>query len=154
MSAFTRTRVATTYSRTAVCAAMLLTGLTALSPGSARATDLHYFIQSPALGGGNPAALQMAQYDRSLELAKAAAAAAANKPPVDPNAAFVNAIISQLNGLVAQSIAQKIASSTNGQSGFLQSGSVSITYMNTDGQLTITITSPSGTTTLTVPTGS
>lgn len=153
MGAFSTTRVATTYARTAAVAAMLLTGLPVLYPGSAEATDLHYFIQSPTLGGNNPAALQMAQYDRSLELAKAAAEAAAAKPPADPNAAFVNAIISQLNGLVAQSIAQKIASSTNGQSGFLQSGSVSITYMNTDGQLTITITSPSGTTTLTVPTG-
>jgi len=148
-STFTRDR------RIAGLAAALLAVLAAAVPGPAQSTDLHYVIQSPSFGGVNPTAFQMAQYERSLEASRIAAAAAAAKAgsPTDPNAAFVNAIISQLNGLVAQSIAQKIANSTNGQSGFLQSGSVSITYMNLDGQLTITITSPSGSTTLTVPTG-
>jgi hypothetical protein len=123
--------------------------------GAVQATDLHYTMQSPSFGGNNPIALQMAQFDRSLQAARDAAAAAAAKAaiPPDPNAPFVNAIVSQLNGLVAQSIAQKIANSTPGTSGSVHSGNVTITYTNSDGQLSITITSPTGSTTLTVPSG-
>ncbi|UAL09999.1 curli assembly protein CsgF [Caulobacter segnis] len=123
--------------------------------GPVRATDLHYTMLSPSFGGTNPIGLQMAQFDRSLQAARAAAAAAAAKAaiPPDPNAPFVNAIISQLNGLVAQSIAQKIANSAPGTSGSVHSGNVTITYTNSDGQLSITITSPTGSTTLTVPSG-
>lgn len=123
--------------------------------GPVQATDLHYTMLSPSFGGSNPIALQMAQFDRSLQAARDAAAAARAKAaiPPDPNAPFVNAIISQLNGLVAQSIAQKIANSTPGTSGSVHSGNVTITYTNSDGQLSITITSPTGSTTLTVPSG-
>lgn len=123
--------------------------------GPAQATDLHYNMLSPSFGGTNPIGLQMAQFDRSLQAARAAAAAAAAKAaiPPDPNAPFVNAIVSQLNGLVAQSIAQKIANSAPGTSGSVHSGNVTITYTNSDGQLSITITSPTGSTTLTVPSG-
>lgn len=123
--------------------------------GPVQATDLHYTMQSPSFGGTNPIALQMAQFDRSLRAARDAAAAAAAKAaiPPDPNAPFVNAIVSQLNGLVAQSIAQKIANSAPGTAGSVHSGNVTITYTNSDGQLSITITSPSGSTTLTVPSG-
>lgn len=121
----------------------------------AAATDLHYVLQSPNLGGTNPAALQMAQYVEGLKQAKAAADAAAAKAaqPADPNQPFVNAIISQLNGIVAQSVAQKIANSQAGQAGTIQSGDVTITYANSDGQLSVTITTPTGSTTLTVPAG-
>jgi hypothetical protein len=131
---------------------MAILGLTA---AAASATDLHYVLQSPNLGGNNPAALQMAQYAESLRIATLAAQAAAAKAaqPPDPNAPFVNAIVSQLNGIVAQAVASKIANSTNGQAGTIQSGSVTITYTNSDGQLSVTISSPTGSTTLTVPAG-
>jgi hypothetical protein len=136
-------------------AAAIASGLAALTAGPASATDLHYMMLSPNFGGSNPIAFQMAQFDRGLDAARAAAAAAAAKAaiPPDPNAPFVNAIVSQLNGLVAQTIAQKIANSQPGTAGTVQSGNVTITYTNSDGQLNITITTPSGSTTLTVPSG-
>ncbi|KQY27779.1 hypothetical protein ASD21_09145 [Caulobacter sp. Root1455] len=110
---------------------------------------------SPNFGGFNPVAFQMAQYKKSLEAAEAAAEAAAARSatPSDPNQAFINAIVSQLNGIVAQTIAQKIANAQPGQAGTVQSGSVTITYVNSDGQLSVTITSPTGTTTLVIPSG-
>jgi hypothetical protein len=133
-------------------AATLIGDLLFCSP-PAHATDLNYVLQSPSFGGTNGTALQMAQFNQSLVAQQAAAKAAAAKQaiPPDPNAAFVNAIISQLNGIVAQTIAQKIANSTNGQAGTIQSGNVTITYVNSDGQLSVTITTPTGTTTLTIP---
>lgn len=122
----------------------------------ALATDLLYAPMSPNFGGNNPVALQMAQYANTLKAqrAQAAASAAAAAAPVDPNAQFVDAIISQLNGLVAQSIAQKIANSTAGQAGTISSGNVTITYVNSDGQLNVTIATPTGSTVLNVPSGS
>ncbi len=118
-------------------------------------TDLRYAPMSPNFGGFNPVAFQMAQYEKSLKAAQAAADAAAARAaiPGDPNQAFVNAIVSQLNGIVAQTIAQRIANAQNGQAGTIQSGSVTITYINSDGQLSVTITSPTGTTTLVIPAG-
>lgn len=125
----------------------------AATPGLA--TDLRYAPMSPNFGGFNPVGFQMAQYEKSLKAAKEAAEAAAQRAgtPNDPNQAFVNAIISQLNGIVAQTIASKIANAQNGQAGTIQSGSVTITYINSDGQLSVTITSPTGTTTLVIPAG-
>ncbi len=82
--------------------------------------------------------------------AKAAAQAIAAP---DPNQQFANAIISQLNSLVARDVALKIANSQNGDAGTIQSGSVSVTYVNADGQLNISINTPSGSTTLSLPTG-
>ncbi len=126
-------------------------------PGSAQATDLLYLLRSPSFGGTDNAALTSAQFEQSLKAQRAtnqAAAQAAAKPAVtDPNAAFVAALTSQLTGLVAQSIAQKIANSQNGQAGTIQSGNVVITYVNSDGQLAVTITSPTGSTTLSIPVG-
>ena len=119
------------------------------------ATDQLYVLQSPSFGGTNPAALQAAQYEKSLRdqrdsSAKAAAQAIAAP---DPNQQFANAIISQLNSLVARDVALKIANSQNGDAGTIQSGSVSVTYVNADGQLNISINTPSGSTTLSLPTG-
>lgn len=126
-----------------------------LSATPGLATDLRYAPMSPNFGGFNPVAFQMAQYEKSLKAAKEAAEAAAVRSgtPTDPNQAFVNAIVSQLNGVVAQTIAQRIANAQPGQAGTIQSGSVSITYINSDGQLSVTITSPTGTTTLVIPSG-
>lgn len=129
-------------------------GLT-LSATPGLTTDLRYAPMSPNFGGFNPVAFQMAQYEKSLKAAEDAAEAAAARAatPTDPNAAFVNAIVSQLNGIVAQTVARSIANAQPGQAGTIQSGSVSITYINSDGQLSVTITSPTGTTTLVLPSG-
>lgn len=126
----------------------------------AAATDLLYTLQSPSFGGTNTAAFTSAQFEQSLKAQRAANQRAANQAAAakaaiptatDPNAAFVTAITSQLTGLVAQSIAQKIANSQNGQAGTIQSGGVTITYVNSDGQLNVTITTPTGSTVLSIP---
>jgi hypothetical protein len=129
--------------------------LSILAAPPAAATDLFATLQSPAFGGADSAALSAAQTGQSLKVQAAAVKAALQKPPtppVDPNAAFISAITSQLTGLVAETIAQKIANSKNGQAGTIKSDGVIITYVNSDGELSITITTPTSTTTLTIPT--
>jgi hypothetical protein len=90
-----------------VGAAILSAGLSA----SVLATDLLYVLQSPSFGGNNPAAFQSAQFEKSLRDQRAASAAAAAKVTAapDPNQQFANAIISQLNSLVARDVALKIS---------------------------------------------
>lgn len=138
--------------------AIMLTGAAMLSgtmATSAFATDLLYILQSPSFGGNNPAAFQSAQFEKSLRDQRAASAAAAAKVTAapDPNQQFANAIISQLNSLVARDVALKISNSKDGDAGTIQSGAVSVTYVNADGQLNISINTPSGSTSLSLPTG-
>ena len=71
---------------------------------------------SPNFGGGNGIALSMAQQQNSLKtahavaLASAAAAAASKVNSINNvNQSFINAIVSQLTGLVAYKIATGIA---------------------------------------------
>ena len=127
----------------------------ALLPTSGLATDLLYVPQSPAFGGNNPSALQAAEYDKSLRVQRAAAIASAAKSATaaDPNQQFANAILSQLNSLVARDVALRIAASQNGDAGTIQSGNVSVTYVNSDGQLNIVINTPAGITTVNLPSG-
>jgi len=139
-------------------AAVLLALTLAATPQAAGATDLSYTLMSPAFGGSDPAALQAAEYDKGLQqtrAANAAAAAAAAQAAAanTPTQQFANAIISQLNSLVARDVALQVANSQPGQAGTIQSGNVSVTYVNSDGQLNITISTPTGSTTLTLPTG-
>jgi len=141
--------------------AMLVTsGMLLLSTaGTASATDLFVVLRSPSFGGTNAAPFQYEQFEKTLRdqraTAKAAASAAASgaTAAADQNQQFANAIISQLNSLVAREIALKIADSKPGDAGTIQSGDVSITFINADGQLNVVITTPSGSTTLSVPTG-
>ena len=130
----------------------------AAAPHVARATDLTYVLQSPAFGGTNPAALNAAEYDKGLAQARAsnaaaAASAASAAASSGPTQQFANAIISQLNSLVAINVAQQIANSHPGDAGTIQSGNVSVTYVNADGQLNISINTPTGATTLSLPSG-
>ncbi len=134
----------------------LMVALLALhNAAPAAATDLQYVLMSPNFGGSNASALQMAQTVQSLKAAQAAAQAAASRAatPTDPSQAFVNAIMSQLNGIVAISVAQKLVNTPSNQTSTIQSGNVTLVATNVDGQLTVTITSPTGSTTLTVPSG-
>lgn len=128
------------------------------------ATDLYYNLMSPNFGGTNAVALSMAQQENSLKTAHAAAVAAAAARAASvtsstgtaanaQNQAFINAIISQLTGLVAYRVATGIANAPPGATGTVQSGDTTITYINNAGALSVTLTSPSGSTTLTVPTG-
>ncbi len=131
------------------------------------ASDLGYTLMSPNFGGNNAVALSMAGQQNNLKAtyaatqAKAAAAALALTTTAAGGAnsansvsqAFINAIVSQLTGLVAYKIATGIANTAPGQSGTVQSGGTTITYVNSDGQLQVTLTSPTGSTTIAVPTG-
>jgi hypothetical protein len=129
--------------------------------GTASATDLFVVLRSPSFGGTATAPFQYEQFQKTLRDqratdAKAAAAAAKTAlgtTAADQNQQFANAIISQLNSLVARDIALKIANSKAGDAGTIQSGDVSITFINADGQLNIVITTPTGSTNLSVPTG-
>ena len=127
----------------------------ALMSPPAFATDLLYILQSPAFGGNNPSALQAAEYDKSLASQRAAAvtATAAAALAANPSQQFSNAIVSQLNSLVARDVALKIAASSNGDAGTIQSGTDSVTYANSDGQLNIVINTPTGSTTVNLPSG-
>lgn len=129
-------------------------------PVPALASDLGYALMSPNFGGGNGIALSMAQQQNSLKtahavaLASAAAAAASKVNSINNvNQSFINAIVSQLTGLVAYKIATGIANTGPGKSGTVQSGDTTISYVNSDGQLNVTLTSPSGSTKIAVPTG-
>lgn len=124
------------------------------------ASDLNYVLMSPNFGGNNGIGLSMAQQQNSLKTARAAAlasaaAAAATKASNanSVNQSFINAIVSQLTGLVAYKIATGIANTAPGKSGTVQSGDTTITYVNSDGQLNVTLTSPTGSTNIAVPTG-
>ena len=129
--------------------------------GTASATDQFVVLRSPSFGGTNATPFQYEQFEKTLRdqrdaTAKAAASASAAgsaAAAADQNQQFANAIISQLNSLVARDIALKIANSKAGDAGTIQSGSVSITFINADGQLNVVITTPTGSTNLSVPTG-
>ena len=120
----------------------------------AQATDLYFNLMSPNFGGTNGIALSMAQQEASLQKAHAAASSPSGTTAATAqNQAFINAIISQLTGLVAYRVATQIANAQPGQAGTIQSGDTTITYVNNTGELSVTLTSPAGTTTLAVPTG-
>lgn len=137
-----------------VAIAAVLGFVVASPPG--RATDLHYTLMSPSFGGTDTVPYQMEQAQNALIASKKAAQTAAAKAVVaaDPYAPLISAITSQLTALVAHNIADQIVNSQNGDAGTIQSGSVSISYVNSDGQLSVTISSPTGSTTLVIPSGS
>jgi hypothetical protein len=124
------------------------------------ATDLHYTLMSPSFGGNDTVPYQMEQAQDALIAGKKAAtaakvaAAAQSVAANNPYAPLISAITSQLTSLVAYSIANQIVDSKPGAAGTIQSGNVSITYVNSDGQISVTISTPTGATTLVIPSGS
>jgi hypothetical protein len=124
----------------------------------AAATDLRYSLQSQAFGGFTPGLFAYEQQRQSLraqrraEQERAAREAAGTTGP-NVNQQFANAIIAQLTSIVARDIAQRIATSATGDAGTIQSGDVAVTFVNSDGQLSLVITTPGGTTNVTLPTG-
>jgi len=127
----------------------------AAMPPACFATDMFYQLRSPTFGGNDPAAFQSAQYEKSLRDQRDATAAAAARAVAAPGPSqqFANAIISQLNSLVARDVALKISNSKDGDAGTIQSGDVSVTFVNADGQLNIVINTSTGSTSLSLPTG-
>jgi hypothetical protein len=124
----------------------------------ANASDLRYTLQSPAFGGFNRGLLEYEQLEKGLRQQRAAEAErrareAAGRTGVDVNQQFVNAIVAQLTSLVARDIATRIASTGDGDAGTISSGDTNITFVNSDGQLSVVITTPTGTTNITVPSG-
>jgi hypothetical protein len=150
------TRLRVPFCRTVVVAAALELAAAAMP---ARATDLHYTLMSPSFGGTDSGPYQMEQAQDALIAGKKAAAAAAVAAAAqsavanNPYAPLISAITSQLTALVAHNIVDEIANSTNGQAGTIQSGNVAITYVNSDGSLSVTISTPTGATTLVIPSG-
>ena len=134
--------------------------------GPASATDMIYSIQSPSFGGNNSAALQMEQLQNSTIAATrnaqkaAAAAAAAAAVAASPSTAvntqaqnFANTLMAQLNSIISAKIASQIANSQNGAAGTIVDNGVTLVYTNSDGQLNVTIQTPNGVSTITLPTG-
>ena len=128
--------------------------------GTASATDLHYTLQSPSFGGTDAEAYTYAQYTASQKQAQENAIAAAKQQAANaassaaassPSQQFANSIISQLESLVARNVALQIAAATPGQAGTISSDGSTITYVNSDGQLNVSITTATGTTTFSVP---
>ena len=124
------------------------------------ATDLGYRLLSPSFGGTDSAPYAYAQYEFNQKQAQSAAAAAAlakaaavstSIAAASPSQQFANSIVSQLQSLVARNVALQIANAQPGQAGSIQSDGASITYVNSDGQLTVNITTSAGTTSFSVP---
>ncbi len=137
------------------CRAVVVVAVLGFVATPARATDLHYTLMSPSFGGTDSVPYQLEQAQNALIAAHKAAQTAAAKAVVtaDPYAPLISSITSQLTALVAHNIADKIVNSQNGDAGTIKSGNVAITYVNSDGQLSVTISSPTGSTTLVIPTG-
>jgi hypothetical protein len=149
--------------RRVVCLlALELLAAASVRPGFA--TDLGYKLMSPSFGGTDTAPYTYAQYEFTQKQAAsaaaaaqvtaakaAAAAAAASAAGSSPAQQFADSIVSQLQSLVARNVALQIANAQPGQAGSIQSNGTSITYVNSDGQLTVNITTSAGTTSFSVP---
>jgi len=142
--------------------AAALLAVCAIRPGCA--TDVGYKLMSPSFGGTDTAPLTYAQYEFSQKQAASQAAAAAvataraaaaatssAAAAASPAQQFADSIVSQLESLVARNVALQIANAQPGQAGSIQTGGASITYVNSDGQLTVDVTTAAGTTSFTVP---
>ncbi len=126
----------------------------------ALATDLSYRLLSPSFGGTDAQPYTYAQYEyaqkQAAKTAKAQAIAQAqaalnSSAASSPSQGFANSIIAQLTSLVARNVALQIANATPGQAGTIAANGASITYVNADGQLNVSITTDAGTTSFSVP---
>ncbi len=132
-------------------------------PQAAVAAELSYRLQSPLVGGFN-STLQAAENSRvslttqarakvindELRVIQQAAQAAANTP----EARFLSSIQSQIFFAISQKIATQITTLPAGESGTFQTGDNFVSYMrDADGKtLTVTITTPAGTSVMKLPT--
>jgi len=123
-----------------------------------------YTLRSPNFGGTDGSALQYERLQNTQKSTTRAAQAAAARAAISAAAgggsttntqaqAFADAIVAQLNAMVSRQIALKIAGSVPGDAGTITANGVTLTYVNVDGQLSVTITTPNGVSTISLPTG-
>lgn len=122
------------------------------------AATLNYNLQSPLIGGSNQAALQSAITTASAKVAQSAAKAqaqqlaaqqAAQQAASSPQALFAAALQSQLFMSVATQLSGTIVNSKT--AGSFAYGDTYIGYQPVSGGIQVTVSSPTGTTVLTIP---
>lgn len=128
--------------------------------GNSLAAELSYTLQSPLVGGTNPYLMQAEnQRVQAVRQAEATAKAEAKSAQADarrlaentPAARFARALESQLYYSVANRLSQDLATLPDGGTGSFRTGDTTIEYRNSNGTLYITITTPTGTSTLELP---
>ncbi len=127
------------------------------------ASELTYRLQSPLVGGYN-ATLQAAENsrvnltkqarDKVLADERQAIREVEQKVANTPEARFLSSIQSQIFFAISQKIATQITTLPAGESGTFQTGDNFVSYMrDLDGKtLTVTITTPAGTSVMKLPT--
>lgn len=131
------------------------------TPLTAKAAELRYYIQSPLIGGNN-SALQAAENARANAEKQAREKASAAElqrirdleqaAAATPEARFLSSLQSQIYFAISQKIATSITGLAEGASGSFQTGDNVVSYTNSGGQLTVTVTTPSGTSVMVLPT--
>ena len=129
-----------------------------LSSCYSNAATLNYNLQSPLVGGNNNAALQSAVATASAKVAQSTARAQAAQQAAQqatqqaansPQALFASALQSQLFMSVATQLSGTIINSKS--AGSFSYGDTFIGYQPVGGGIQVTVSSPTGTTILTVP---
>ncbi len=131
-------------------------------PLTAHGAELIYTLQSPLVGGHN-AALQAAEnarynaikqaYDRKIADEQRRIREAAQAAESTPEARFVSSLQQQIYFAISQKIATSITSLSNGAAGSFQTGDNIVSYIRSGNELTVTITTPLGTSIMKLPTG-
>lgn len=137
-------------------------GWAVLAPLTAHAAELNYHLQSPLVGGNN-AALQAAENARynAIKQAKERKIAdeqrlireAAQAAEATPEARFVASLQQQIYFAISQRIATSITSLADGASGSFQTGDNVVSYTRSGNELTVTVTTPLGTSVMVLPSG-
>ncbi len=125
------------------------------------ASELSYRLQSPLVGGYN-ATLQAAENsrvsltkqarDKALADERQAIREVEQKAANTPEARFLSSIQSQIFFAISQKIATQITSLADGASGTFQTGDNVVSYTRNGAELTVTITTPAGTSVMKLPT--
>ncbi len=125
------------------------------------ATELTYRLQSPLVGGNN-SALQAAENsrvnltkqarDKVLAEERQAIREVEQKAANSPEARFLSSIQSQIFFSISQKIATQITSLADGESGTFKTGDNVVSYTRSGAELTVTITTPAGTSVMKLPT--
>ncbi len=128
---------------------------------TAVAAELSYRLQSPLVGGNN-GALQAAENSRVNLIKQASDKVLADqrnaireveqKAANTPEARFLTSIQSQIFFAISQKIATQITSLSDGVSGTFQTGDNVVSYTRDGAVLTVTITTPAGTSVMKLPT--
>ncbi len=125
------------------------------------AAELSYRLQSPLVGGYNtalPAAensrvnLTKQARDKALAEERQAIREVEQKIANSPETRFLSSIQSQIFFAISQKIATQITSLADGASGTFKTGDNVVSYTRSGAELTVTITTPAGTSVMKLPT--